>query len=80
MIWTDTSKRSSNIAQVGYDPLKLTLTIRFKSRGAYAYSNVTPVDHMKFMNQPSLGKAYNNMFYGRPKVYPSKKLEPTSGH
>lgn len=79
MIWTDTTKRSSNIARVGYDPKESVLTIEFKTRGMYAYRNVSAVDHLKFMNQPSLGKAYNDMFYGKPKIYPSTKLSPTSG-
>lgn len=80
MTWTDTTKRSSNIARVGHDPAKNELYIAFKSRGAYKYGNVSALDHMKFMNQPSLGKAYNQMFYGKPKQHPSTKLEPTSGH
>ena len=80
MIWTLTARRSENIERVGYDPATLKLQIHFKSRGAYEYSNVSPLDHMKFMSQPSLGRAYNQMFYGRPKLYPSRKLEPTSGH
>jgi hypothetical protein len=80
MIWTLTAHRSENIERVGYDPSSLKLQIHFKTRGAYEYSNVSPLDHMKFMSQPSLGKAYNQMFYGRPKLYPSRKLEPTSGH
>ena len=80
MTFTNTAKRSSNIERVGYDPAAFTLQIHFKTRGAYEYSNVSPLDHMKFMSQPSLGKAYNQMFYGRPKLYPSKKLQATSGH
>jgi hypothetical protein len=80
MTWTDTTRRSSNIARVGYDVAHLTLGIEFKSRGTWLYQNVSPIDHLKFMSQPSLGKAYNQMFYGKPKLYPSTKVAPTSGH
>jgi KTSC domain-containing protein len=79
MSFTNTAKRSSNIARVGYDPARLELAIEFKTRGIYVYGNVSPRDHGVFMSQPSLGKAYNDMFYGKPKVYPSRKIEPTSG-
>jgi hypothetical protein len=80
MGFINTAKRSSNIARVGYDPAKSTLVIEFKSRGAYAYRNVSVRDHQTFISQPSLGAAYNKMFYGKPKLYPSEKLSQTSGH
>jgi hypothetical protein len=78
--WIDTSKRSSNIARVGRDQRASTLTIEFKSRGTYQYSNVSNRDYHTFMSQPSLGHSYNKMFYGKPKLYPSQKLAQTSGH
>lgn len=78
--WVNTAKRSSNIARVGHDARASTLTIAFKSRGTYRYGNVPTPLYMTFMAQPSLGKAFNQMFYGRPKEHPSTKLEPTSGH
>jgi len=80
MNWVDTSRRSSNIGRVGYDPGRLELYLDFKSGGLYKYGNVSPRDHMTFMSQPSLGHAFNSMFYGKPKIYPSQKLAPTSGH
>ena len=78
MTWTDTTKRSSNIARVGYEPAHQQLVIEFKSGGMYGYANVSPLDHMKFMSQPSLGHAFNSMFYANPKQYPSTKLAPTT--
>jgi KTSC domain-containing protein len=74
MHFTDTSRRSTGIARIGYDPARLTLQIGFKDGGTYQYTNVSPRDYLTFANQPSLGKAYNQMFYGKPKLYPSTKL------
>ena len=79
MITTNTSKRSSNIQQVSYDPANLTLDILFKSGGRYRYHKVSPADHARFMESKSLGKAFNQMFWGN-KAHPSQKLAPTSGH
>ena len=78
-ISTNTSKRSSNIQNVVYDPATQTMDITFKSGGRYRYHQVSPLEHMKFMDSKSLGKAFNQMFWGN-KAHPSQKLEPTSGH
>lgn len=80
ILWTDTAKRSSNIARVGYQPPSESLILEFKSGGVYRYANVAPAQYRAFLAQPSLGQAFNRMFYGRPKEHPSEKLEPTSGH
>lgn len=80
MSFVNTARRSSNIGEVGYDPAKLQMVIGFKSGGRYLYERVSPRDHGVFMAQPSLGKAFNSMFYGKAKQYPSTKLGPTSGH
>jgi hypothetical protein len=77
MITTNTSKRSSNIQQVNYDPANQALEITFKSGGRYRYHNVSPLDHQKFMESKSLGKAFNQMFWGNAKRHPSQKLAPT---
>ena len=79
-IITNTSKRSSNIAQVSYDAATQSIEITFKSGGRYRYHKVSPLDYQRFMDQPSLGKAFNQMFWGNSRVHPSEKLEPTSGH
>lgn len=80
MIRTNTSKRSSNIAEVAYDAATQSLEITFKSGGRYRYHNVSPLDHQRFMESKSLGKAFNQMFWGQPKQHPSQKLTKTSGH
>lgn len=80
MIVTNTSKRSSNIQEVAYDAANQALEITFKSGGRYRYHNVSPLDHQKFTDSQSLGKAFNQMFWGQPKKHPSQKLSPTSGH
>jgi hypothetical protein len=74
MNWIDTSKRSSTIARLGYEPRSLTLQIAFKSGGLYSYSRVSPNDFHTFISQPSLGHAYNSMFYAKPLVHPSQTL------
>lgn len=79
MITTDTSKRSSNIKTVSYDPANQALEIVFKSGGRYRYHKVSPLDHQKFMESKSLGKAFNQMFWKNSR-HPSQKLAPTSGH
>jgi KTSC domain len=80
MISTLTAKRSSNIARVDYDPPSLTLTLHFKSGGIYRYTSVSPTDYRQFITSKSLGKAFNQMFWGKPKQHPAIKLAPTSGH
>lgn len=77
MIITQTGHRSSNIARVGYDAASGALEVHFKSGGAYRYHGVSPVEHAKFLAAPSLGKAYNTMFWGQPKLHPSQKIQPT---
>lgn len=77
MITTDTSKRSSNIAQVSYDAANQALEVTFKSGGRYRYHNVDPNTHAKFLASESLGRAFNQMFWGN-KLHPSQKLEPTA--
>jgi len=52
-------------------------TITFKSGGSYRYHNVSPADHARFIGSPSLGKAFNQMFWGQPKKHPSQKLAAT---
>ena len=79
MTWLDTNKRSSTFSRVGYEPAHLTLVLEFKAGGRYSYANVSPRDHSTFLAQPSLGHAFNQMFWGKPKLYPSTKLpEPTA--
>lgn len=80
MIRTSTAKRSSNIAEVAYDAATQSMEITFKSGGRYRYHNVSPLEHSKFMESKSLGKTFNQMFWGQPKRHPSQKLSPTSGH
>lgn len=77
MITQDTSRRSSNIHFVAYDAATQTLEITFKSGGRYRYHHVSPLEHQRFMSSRSLGKAYNQMFWGQPKRHPSQKLVPT---
>jgi KTSC domain len=77
MITTDTSKRSSTFAKVSYDAAAGALEVHFKTGGGYRYYHVSPTQHAAFMAQPSLGKAYNSMFWGKPKEHPSQKIEPT---
>lgn len=76
MITTDTSKRSSNIRQVSYDAANQALEVVFKSGGRYRYHNVSPLDHQKFLDAPSLGKHFNQEYWGN-KRHPSQKLEAT---
>lgn len=78
--WIDTAKRSSTFARVAHDPRAGTLTLEFKTKGMYRYGNVNTAEFMSFMASPSLGKRFNERFYGRPKEHPSEKLAPTSGH
>lgn len=80
MIRTNTSRRSTNIQEVAYDAATQSLEITFKSGGRYRYHNVTPLEHQKFMQSKSLGRAFNLMFWGEPKRHPSQKLSRTSGH
>jgi hypothetical protein len=80
MKMTDTTRRSTNIARVGYDAATQSLEITFKSGGRYRYYNVSPIEHQRFMESKSLGRAFNQMFWGQSKRHPSQKLEPTSGH
>jgi KTSC domain len=80
MKMTDTTNRSTNIARVGYDAATQSMEITFKSGGRYRYHNVSPIEHQRFMESKSLGRAFNQMFWGQPKRHPSQKLEPTSGH
>jgi hypothetical protein len=54
---------SSAIESVGHDGT--TLEVKFKSGKVYTCSGVTPEEHAKFMAQPSLGRAFNQMFRGR---------------
>jgi hypothetical protein len=79
MKMTDTTRRSTNIARVGYDAATQSMEITFKSGGRYRYHRVSPIEHQRFMESKSLGKAFNQMFWGN-KRHPSQKLEPTSGH
>jgi KTSC domain-containing protein len=74
MITTQTGHRSSNIAKVTYDAAAGAMEVTFKSGGVYRYHGVSPVQHAKFLASPSLGKAYNDMFWGQPKVHPSQKV------
>ena len=68
--------KSSSIRSVGYDPLRHQLEIEFATGGIYRYHNVEPGLHAKFMNSPSLGAAYNSLFWGRPKEHPATTVAP----
>jgi hypothetical protein len=74
---TDTSKRSSNIARVDYEPAGQHVTITFKSGGSYRYHDVSPAEHAQFIGSKSLGQAFNKMFYAQPKRHPAQKLSAT---
>jgi hypothetical protein len=74
MIKADTTKRSSTFARVAYDPAAMSLHLEFKSGHRYKFANVDPLTHAKFMASKSLGKAFNLMFWGQPKLHPSSKL------
>jgi frataxin-like iron-binding protein CyaY len=77
MITTDTSKRSSNISKISYDAANQALEVEFKSGGRYRYHRVSPSDHQRFLDAPSLGKHFNQEYWGSKK-HPSQKLEPTA--
>ncbi len=51
--------KSSNIASVGYDSVRLVLEIEFKSGGVYQYFKVPLWVYTEFLNAPSLGRYLN---------------------
>jgi KTSC domain len=74
MTKTNTAKRSSVFDHLEYDPGQQTLTFHFKAGHAYVASNVTPAIHLAFLSSPSLGRAFNDMFWGKPATHPLTKL------
>jgi hypothetical protein len=51
--------KSSNIASVGYDSVRLILEIEFKSGGVYQYFKVPLRIYTEFLSAPSLGRYLN---------------------
>jgi len=76
MITTPTGHRSSSIDKVAYDAASGSLDIHFKGGGGYRYHGVSPAKHAAFLASKSLGRAYNDMFWGRPKEHPSQLIQP----
>jgi len=76
MIVTLTGHRSSSIDRVAYDAASGALEIHFKGGAGYRYHGVSPVQHQQFLSAKSLGKAYNDMFWGKPKQHPSQLIQP----
>lgn len=47
--------KSTHIDEIGHDPDKNELFIKFSTGSVYVYENVTPTDHKKLMNSKSKG-------------------------
>ena len=47
---------SSNVAAIGYDPVDMTIYVRFKSGATYGYPGQPPGRFTAFKNAPSKGK------------------------
>lgn len=47
--------KSSNIEEVGYDPVTKTLAVKFKNGGLYHYADVGPEVHAELVKADSIG-------------------------
>lgn len=74
MTTIQTAHRSSVFDHLDYNPAQQTLTFHFKGGHAYQAQNVTPAIHLKFLQSPSLGRAFNDMFWGKPNTHPMTKV------
>lgn len=50
--------KSSNISHVGYQPVTLTLLVKFKSGTTYSYAGVPAEEHQKFIAAESVGRHF----------------------
>lgn len=55
---------SSNIKEIGYDPDRREMNVRFHGGGSYTHVDVSPEQHSAFMSAGSHGKHYNQHFKG----------------
>ena len=46
---------SSNVAEVGHDPITNTLRVKFKSGGTYEYHGVSAQKHQALLSADSIG-------------------------
>ncbi|MGA2614299.1 MAG: KTSC domain-containing protein [Spirochaetia bacterium] len=47
---------SSNVAEVGYDPITMVLEVAFQNGGVYQYFDVPETVYSELMRAPSIGK------------------------
>lgn len=64
---------SKNLESVGYDPLSLTLEVRFLDGSVYAYKNVPEALFKALMAAPHKGEFFRENIRGNKK-YPADKL------
>jgi len=62
---------SSNLAEVGYDPVSETLEVMFHSGGVYQYYNVPQFEYDRMMEAVSIGTYFNREVKGN---YPEQKI------
>lgn len=67
--------KSSNIAEVGYDPATQTLGVRFTSGGLYHYAGVTPEKHAELVGAESIGRHFLQNVRGK---YEHTRIEETA--
>ena len=63
--WRMIPVQSSTISAIGYDSKAQQMDVRFRGGGVYTHHGVSPDDHIKFMNAPSMGRHYHDHFKGR---------------
>lgn len=75
-----TAVDSSQIAEIGHDPLSNTLAIRFKSwngkaSNLYHYENFTAEDFAAFRDAESIGRHFAEHIKPHVTKYPFKRIE-----
>jgi hypothetical protein len=66
--------KSSNLKQVGYDPLTQDLVIEFHSGTMYLYKAIPTVVHTDLMAAKSKGKFFNEVIRNRFLALPVSKV------
>lgn len=64
---------SSNIRAVGYDGG--TLVVEFAAGSRYEYRGVPADVHAALVSAPSKGKAFRQLVFAFPELYPCRRLD-----
>lgn len=64
---------SSQISQMGHDPVSKVMRVAFKNGAAYRYQNVSEELYNSIIDAPSVGKALNENIKKFPEAFPFSK-------